>query len=250
MPEARDRLSRPNDVVADIYHRRLTSLIRTEILPDLDDNERRILNQTPFRWGSTPLIGGGSGQQIGATRYTRSGVSGAGISLFGTPRTIYRRNQNSPPSGGSVRRGRNGRSGSRSVLPSWYPRTPLGDITHVVRAIERRRARLGDGDGQVMGSPTTSSSHLENESSLVTPKLNVSSKVFQPSKLGKIPLRLTDIANQNGGNSEFETPQKKLLNSIDIVEKVVMEELGRLKRTPAAKKAEREKKVRTLMSMR
>ncbi|XP_071720228.1 protein POLYCHOME-like [Rutidosis leptorrhynchoides] len=251
MPEARDRRSRPNDVIADIYSRRLTSVGRIETLPDLDDNDRRIVNQTPFRWGSTPLTGGGLGHQIGATRFTRSGVAGAGIGLFGTPTTNYRRgrrNQNSPPFGGSVRRGRIGRSGNRSVLPSWYPRTPLGDITHVVRAIERRRARLGDGDGQVSGSPTASDAQLEHDLSLVTPKPNVESKVFKPSNLGKVSLSLADIVNQNG--SEFETPQKKLLNSIDIVEKVVMEELGRLKRTPAAKKAEREKKVRTLMSMR
>lgn len=109
---------------------------------------------------------------------------------------------------------------------------------------------MGDGDGQILGSPTTSDAHLEHELSLVTPKPNVAPKVFKPSKLGKVPMILADIANQNGGESEFETPQKKLLNSIDIVEKVVMEELGRLKRTPTAKKAEREKKVKTLMSMR
>ncbi len=43
---------------------------------------------------------------------------------------------------------------------------------------------------------------------------------------------------------------KKLLNSIDTVEKAVMEELEKLKKTPIAKKAERQYKVRTLMSMR
>lgn len=52
------------------------------------------------------------------------------------------------------------------------------------------------------------------------------------------------------GDSDFLTLQKKLLNSIDVVEKVLLEELHKLKRTPTAKKAEREKKVRTLMSMR
>ncbi|KAM0008085.1 hypothetical protein Hdeb2414_s0122g00803641 [Helianthus debilis subsp. tardiflorus] len=53
-----------------------------------------------------------------------------------------------------------------------------------------------------------------------------------------------------GNEGEGETPQKRLLKSMEIVEKVVMEELNRLKRTAAAEKAEREKKVRTLMSMR
>ncbi|KAJ0042305.1 hypothetical protein Pint_18638 [Pistacia integerrima] len=50
-----------------------------------------------------------------------------------------------------------------------------------------------------------------------------------------------------GGELESLTPQKKLLNSIV---KSIMEELGKLKRTPSARKAEREKRVGTLMSMR
>lgn len=71
-----------------------------------------------------------------------------------------------------------------------------------------------------------------------------------PPSVGKVPKILLDITNQNEGESGLLTPQKKLLNSIDTVEKVVMEELRNLKRTPTAKKAEREKRVRTLMSMR
>lgn len=270
MPEARDRLARANNGVAEIYNIRRTSVASIGILPDDDDNERGS-NRTPFRWGATPLTGDTSGQPMGGAPSTRTitGATarggGAGRGLFGSPRTVYRRvsrSQNTPPSGSTVRRGRGGRSGpgSQSVLPSWYPRTPLGDITHVVRAIERRRARLVDGEGQVLGSPipirndnhptvhdpSPSGAHLEHELSLVTPNPKLASKTFRPP-----PLKIfTDIANQGGGDSEFLTPQKKLLNSIDIVEKVVMEELHRLKRTPTAKKAEREKRVRTLMSMR
>lgn len=267
MPEARDRLARPNNGVAEIYRLRRTSVDSLGILPDDGDNEGSI-NRTPFRWGATPLTGDTSGQPMGGapTRTitgatTRGGATGRG--LFGTPGTVYRRgsrNQNTPPSGSTVRRGRGRRPGSQSVLPSWYPRTPLGDITHVVRAVERRRARLVDGEGRILGSPTPitndhqhavhdpspSGAHLEHELSLVTPNPKLASKTFKPPAL-KI---LADIANQGDADSEFLTPQKKLLNSIDIVEKVVMEELHRLKRTPTAKKAEREKRVRTLMSMR
>ncbi|KAM0003216.1 hypothetical protein Hdeb2414_s0006g00216281 [Helianthus debilis subsp. tardiflorus] len=64
---------------------------------------------------------------------------------------VYRRgsrSQNTPPSGNGSSRGRGGRSGPRGVLPAWYPRTTLGDITHVVRAIERRTERMGDGADQ------------------------------------------------------------------------------------------------------
>ena len=48
----------------------------------------------------------------------------------------------------------------------------------------------------------------------------------------------------------FLTPEKKLLNSIEQVSEVWVKEQRKLERTPAAKKAERERKVRVLMSMR
>lgn len=272
MPEARDRLSRPNNEVAEMHSLRRTAVGILGILVDDDDSDRSI-SRTPFRWGATPLTGGGSGQPIGEPHSTRTTIGattrggGAGRGLFGTPRTVYRRgtrSQNTPPSGNSFRRGRGGRSGQQSVLPSWYPRTSLGDVTHVVQAIERRRVRLGDGAGRFLGSPTPirihhqpaahdpspSDAQLEHEVSLVTPKPKLASKTYKPSTLGKVPKILADIANQGGEETEFLTPQKKLLNSLDIVEKVVMEELHRLKRTPSAKRAEREKRVRTLMSMR
>ena len=70
-----------------------------------------------------------------------------------------------------------------------------------------------------------------------------------PQSVRKVHKILLEVANQPD-EGESLTPQKKLLKSIDKVEKVVMEELQRLKSTPSAKKAEREKKVRTLMSMR
>lgn len=131
MPESRDRLSRSNNGVAEIYSLRRTTVESIGILPDNDDSERSI-NRTPFRWGVTPLTGDGSSQRTGvtvSTVTTRRGVSG-GRTLFGTPMTVYRRgsrSQNTPPSGSGFRRGRGG------VLPAWYPRTPLRDITHVVR---------------------------------------------------------------------------------------------------------------------
>lgn len=86
--------------------------------------------------------------------------------------------------------------------------------------------------------------------SLKTPFATVGKQHHPGVSVGKVPKILLDITNQNVGDSEFLTPQKKLLNSIDTVEKVVMDELQKLKRTPTARKAEREKKVRTLMSMR
>lgn len=89
-------------------------------------------------------------------------------------------------------------------------------------------------------SVSVAGDHQEPSISLVTPKPTV----------GKVPKIILGIANQNVVGAETLTPQKKLLNSIDKVEKVVMEELQKLKKTPSAKKAEREKRVRTLMSFR
>ncbi|KAG5055170.1 hypothetical protein AAZX31_03G124000 [Glycine max] len=162
--------------------------------------------------------------------------------------------QNTPPS--TARRGR-GRVPSRNVLPAWYPRTPLRDITVVVQAIERRRARSGEAEGQRIGSTDPASDRLVTEpsepasadSAVKSPK-SVGVKLRTPfgSKVPKIFLDISELPEDD--ESETLTPQKKLLNNIDQVEEAVREELKKLKRTPSAKKAEREKRVRTLMSMR
>lgn len=123
--------------------------------------------------------------------------------------------------------------------------------------MERRRERGGDGEGLQTESPllqdrtshdqlSTPSAHLEQNLTMISPKPAFSNRRL----IGKVPKILLDISHQNKGDTDCLTPQKKLLHSIDTVEKVVMEELWKLKRTPSAKKAEREKRVRTLMSMR
>ncbi|KAI3908956.1 hypothetical protein MKW92_040074 [Papaver armeniacum] len=125
---------------------------------------------------------------------------------------------------------------NNSQLPNWYPRTALRDITGVVNAIERRRTRLREGDSHLTSNPeppqsnvlgsnlSDTGAHLEPEFTLATPNLKAAAV------------------------KAHTTPQ--LLNSIDQVGKVVLEELLKMKRTPTAKKAERQKKVRTLMAMR
>ena len=119
---------------------------------------------------------------------------------------------------------------------------------------------MRDGEGQGSESPVpedlgildpSASKYVttESQSAATSPRSSFRSKPY-PLSVGKVPKILLGIANQNTAESDCLTPQKKLLNSIDSVEKVVMEELQKLKRTPTAKKAEREKRVRTLMSMR
>ncbi|XVE75678.1 hypothetical protein DITRI_Ditri12bG0112100 [Diplodiscus trichospermus] len=204
---------------------------------------------------------------VGAATSTARGVGlrrGVG---FGTPRSNLRRGrnlyrtpargrENTPMTATAMGSGRGRASGS--VVPSWYPRTPLQDITAVVRAIERSRVRLGGGEGQMIESPTSLSERFLNsnvssgaplEHNFSTPASTARLKPCPPS-VRSVSKILLNVTNQNADESEFLTPQKKLLNSIDTIEKAVMAELQKMKTTPSAKKAERQKKVRTLMSMR
>lgn len=129
------------------------------------------------------------------------------------------------------------------------------------QAIERRRARLRGDEGPqvetlifqdpgVLDTPMpVSLAPLQQDIPFASPSTAVRMKGCPPS-VGKVPKILFGITKQTTGESECLTPQKKLLNNIDTVEKAVKEELLKLKRTPSARKAEREKRVRTLMSMR
>ncbi|KAL1808224.1 hypothetical protein ACET3Z_025214 [Daucus carota] len=254
MPEARDRLSRRQDDPSALFLRHRSQFGSLQILPD-----DPAVNA--FRWGSTPLNGATTG--VAATPGRGDGGVGRGNS--GTPRVGngrgrgFANRENTPAR--SVRRTPRGGGGSRSILPSWYPRKPLQDITPIARAIERRRARLREAEGLQLSSrlPQGQSVHspsvpvsvapLEHELSLSSPSPTIKIRRCPPT-VGRVPKILLNITEQSDGTSDFLTPEKKLLNSIDKVEKVVMQELNRLKRTPAAKRAEREKKVRTLMSMR
>ncbi|KAF5750681.1 hypothetical protein HS088_TW03G01020 [Tripterygium wilfordii] len=262
MAEPRDRIIRPQDIAVEFARRRSSILGIFQDEPVSESSTSR----SPLGTIRGELRGGlvrdglrtqraGNGPQTGILGTPRTGTGRARY-VHRTPVTAGR--ENVPPMG-SARRGR-GRVTS-SVLPSWYPRTPLRDITAVVRAIERRRARSGEVEGQeieslgpqgqrfLISSPSLSGAQLEHDISTESPSAQRGKKSC-PSSVGKLPKILRDITNESASGSESLTPQKKLLNSIDSVEKVVMEELQRLKRTPSAKRAEREKRVRTLMSMR
>ncbi|KAE9598274.1 hypothetical protein Lal_00004211 [Lupinus albus] len=214
MPEARDRRVVPVDVAALYVRRRDSVLLGSPIFTDST--------------GSGPVRDGGSRTPIG-----RGGGGGGGNENTAVRVVTGGR--------GSGRRGATMRHG---VLPSWYPRTPLRDITTVLRPIERRRTRLGEDESQQtrnLFSVHASGAKLEHNSS-------VSVKLRTPFG-SKVPKIMLDIASPSVESSEL-TPQKQLLNSIDTVEKFVREEIQKLKGTPRAKKAEREKRVRTLLSMR
>ncbi|KAK4776753.1 hypothetical protein SAY86_005441 [Trapa natans] len=256
MPESRDRLVRPVDVAAAFSLRRSSIL---GVLSDEGDGNPFLFDPPIQRRSSGVAFGREGGRaRAGLTR----GVPGVASARV---RNIYRSplagGENTPITG-SAGRGRGRGRHMHSLLPAWYPRTPLRDITSVVRAIERRRSRLGEIEGRETDSPLSSRSrtlnslqlpgaHLEHGMLLLTPSSSTRKKDIC-SPVGKVPKILLSITNKLTANesSEFLTPQKKLLNQIDAVEKEVMDELRKLKRTPTAKKAEREKRVRTLQSMR
>ncbi|KAL8041527.1 hypothetical protein ABFX02_10G170800 [Erythranthe guttata] len=222
MPERRNGMPRQEDVIATYSNRRPIFSsggrnargVKSSVLVIEDEPDEGVATGTPFRWRGTCMA---------ATRGPMGVASGRGSIV--NPRIAITGQENLSPMVGS------GRGGGGSILPPWYPRKPLQDITAVVRAIERRRALCEESEG------------LQNEHDFST--------ISQNPKIGKVPkILLLNITNQDDGDSVSLTPQKKLLNNIDTVEKVVTEELRKLKRTPTAKKAEREKRVRTLLSMR
>ncbi|CAL0311063.1 unnamed protein product [Lupinus luteus] len=211
MPEARDRRVVPVDVAAVYVRRRDSVSLRSAIFTDSTESA------AVRDGGSRTPIGRGGG---GGNENTAVGAVTGGR--------------------GSVRRGSTMR---HSVLPSWYPRTPLRDITTILRPTERRRTRLGEDESQQtrnLFSFPASDAQLEHNEVCVKLRTPLGSKV---------PKIMLDITSPSLESSEL-TPQKQLLNSIDTVEKFVREEIQKLKGTPRAKKAEREKRVRTLLSMR
>ena len=144
MPESRDRLSRPEDI-AEQFVRRRSGILGVLV----DESERSsALFRSPSRRESmttTTTVGAREATRIWTPR--GGGVRRGG---FGTPRigsgrgrgrgrpftTSPQFGRENTPATGSGRRGRGRRGRGRSgntVLPSWYPRTPLRDITHVVR---------------------------------------------------------------------------------------------------------------------
>ncbi|XWS56223.1 hypothetical protein CRYUN_Cryun09bG0067700 [Craigia yunnanensis] len=132
MAESRDRITRAVDI-AEVFARR-----RSGPLGILSDEAQELLG-SPVQQAVTRRPMG-----VGITTSTaRVGGIGRGIS-FGTPRSGIRRGRNlyrstapgreNTPMTATAMGRRRGRA-TGSVLPSWYPRTPLQDITAAVRVI-------------------------------------------------------------------------------------------------------------------
>lgn len=101
MPEARDRLLRPGNDAEEMFKRRRRSSGSIQIQSD----ESPLVNTGIASVVVTPARGSGRRRRLRRNLYRYSG---------GENREV-------------------GRRVSRRVLPSWYPRKPLQDITTVVR---------------------------------------------------------------------------------------------------------------------
>lgn len=119
MPEARDRRERPVDYPAAFLNRRSHGIFLDEPLPAHLNPFQSPVQRPPsesLAFGSTgqgSTVGRGGGIARGNLGVRRTGGGGGRRGL------------------GVARRGRV--RASASVLPSWYPRTPLRDVSSVVR---------------------------------------------------------------------------------------------------------------------
>ncbi|XP_048608819.1 protein GIGAS CELL1-like [Brassica napus] len=145
---------------------------------------------------------------------------------------------------------RRGKDGAlRSLLPSWYTRTPLRDITHIIRVSETPTKQ----QVYVLDTPVAASAD-EHNFVMVTHALAVGLKRMFPASTARLHKMVLDyikkeISAGEEEEAEFITSEKKLLNSIEMVEKIVMDEIQKMQSTPLAKREERKKKVKCLVVM-
>ena len=122
------------------------------------------------------------------------------------------------------------------------------------QAIETRRAERDQITQEAAQQNTNAEAEAASDSELdqqigsqtPLPTISRNPKPSTASQSWKTP----KIADKNEYNPDFMTPQKILLNSIEKVREAWLVDQKKLARTPAAKRAEREQKVRVLMSMR
>lgn len=137
MPEGRDRLTRQEDVMATYRNRRQITGRgnRNSDVFILEEEAEDQATVTPFRWRGASMVGTPASMGVarrrgalGSPRIWRSPNFGRSSSL-----AIGRENMSPVAGRGSGRDGLRGRG--RVILPAWYPRKPLRDITAVVKVV-------------------------------------------------------------------------------------------------------------------
>ncbi|KAJ1258161.1 hypothetical protein BS78_10G053300 [Paspalum vaginatum] len=165
----------------------------------------------------------------------------------------------------------------RSPLPDWYPRTPLRDITSIIKALEKRRSGLEEdasrqpiqwNEDSSQPVDTTTPLHSEQSDLQSTPEVqkkqgvvasspgstsavaNVATSVAEGKPKASSPVSDWSLQTvpSTPNNPSLADVEKKLTSSIEQIEKMVNRHLK------DAPKAAQPSKVavqrRTLMSMR
>ncbi|XP_021774778.1 protein GIGAS CELL1-like isoform X2 [Chenopodium quinoa] len=222
MHPSRDRLPRPVDI--------------SSLLQNAERQVDLVVDEPGLRWMGLSTQNVSTGQSSGDN--VKSNKQRAGLQRIRHRRRYMNRSlvgkENQRPR--SVKKGH-----GSSILPSWYPRVPLRDITAIVRAIERKRAELRD--HQTLETP-------QQEAEASTSNSQPDEKSISTTKPEACKVRDRNADHKGKETADIFTPRKRLLGSIDKVRHIWLEDQRKLEKTPAAKKAERQKMVRVLMSMR
>lgn len=123
MPEARDRLVRPVDIAAVFARRRANPF---GVYEDPPETRRHSITFRIHEAESEPRRASLGSPSRASTPTPRR---------FGTPRGGFGRGRRSSFGGSPLGRENTPVRRGGSVLPAWYPRTPLRDITAIVRVI-------------------------------------------------------------------------------------------------------------------
>lgn len=101
---------------------------------------------------------------------------------------------------------------------------------------------------KTVGTSQQETNGLEMPNTQLDNEMNMSKPVSKPCKVTV----KGEAADQKGKDVDLGlfSPQKKLLSSIDKVRQIWLEDQRKQEKTPSKKKAERQKMVRVLMSMR
>ncbi|XXG46204.1 hypothetical protein AAC387_Pa02g1114 [Persea americana] len=179
-------------------------------------------------------------------------------------------NKENIPPGSSTSRGRRRTRLRKSPLPSWYPRTPLRDITAIVNAMERRRSRLrAVAELRRRTQESANSSPFPLRTSPLAHELNDSEQAQTPIQVRKPRLSIFDSSpdsssimknSQQPAECPLERPHSsenlaskdkntvgadKNSDSIDEIGRIVMENFQRM-----VDRSTKKPKRSTLMSMR
>ncbi|PKA47305.1 hypothetical protein AXF42_Ash017250 [Apostasia shenzhenica] len=130
----------------------------------------------------------------------------------------------------------------RTPLPVWYPRSPLRDITSIVKALQRRRLRLRL--QAVQAAEASPSPSAPVEAAVPNP---LESSPFEASCFSSSSTTTISTLQAEQPDKTPE-PETALLKSTEHIEKAVRRNMKEKK--TLERKAKRAAQVRTLKSMR